>query len=257
MEINQKTKKFDLSAVRYSRIDKLKRVRVPEKLDESLAEDIGIHVGDGCLFKHKGTNPRYEFLYSGNVSEKEYMEHIIKLKEMLYNVSRIRKYVYGNEMRFTFNSLAIATFYSKVLGLPIGKKRHIDIPEIIKNSDNINIKIAFIRGLIDTDFGLILRNTRWGKYPSLVGVSISKNLIISVSKILSELRIPPCVEFDIKNYDKRTNKFYPQSRISLNGFKRVGLWLRIIRFNNKAKYKKRVGLMGFEPTTSGYPKPGV
>ena len=148
---------FDLSQIKFSKKDLVKGIKIPAELTEDLAEDIGIHVGDGSLYSHGKPYGPYEFSYSGNILEKEYMDHIVKLKKKLYNINKIRKYIYKNELRVNFNSLAIATFYSKIVGLPIGKKKDIDVPDIIKNCSDKKITAAFLRGLIDTDFGLIAR----------------------------------------------------------------------------------------------------
>ncbi len=242
MEFSQK----ELDKVQFSRKDRIKGIKIPTKLTNELAEDIGIHVGDGSLYKYNSGNLHYGFLYSGNVKEKEYIEHIIKLKKKLYDLSKIRKYMYGNELRFTFHSLALATFYSRVLGLPIGKKRFIDVPKIIKESTDEKIIASFLRGLIDTDFGLILRN-QYGKiYPSLEGTSISKDLIISVSELFSRLNIPFSLSLDIRRFDKRTKKYYIINKIMIRGYKRINKVIRKIGFSN-IKYKKRMmGLARFE-----------
>jgi hypothetical protein len=236
----------ELDKVQFSRKDEIKGIKIPTKLTKELAEDIGIHVGDGSLYKYNSGNLHYGFLYSGNVLEKEYIEYIIKLKKKLYNLSKIRKYKYGNELRFIFHSLALATFYSNVIGLPIGKKRFIDVPNVIKENTDEKIITSFLRGLIDTDFGLILRN-KYGKiYPSLEGTSISRDLIISVSELFSRLEIPFNLSLDIRRFDKRTKKYYVINKIIIQGYKRINKVIRKIGFSN-TKYKKRMmGLGRFE-----------
>lgn len=236
---------FDLSRIRFSRKDLAKGIKIPIELTEELAEDIGIHVGDGCLYRH-GENGTYEFSYSGNIAEKDYMHHIIKLKKKLYNTSKIRKYTYGNEFRVNFNSLAMATFYSTIIGLPIGKKKNIDVPNVIKNCKDKKIVAAFLRGLIDTDFCLVLRN-KYGKiYPTIQGTFASKNLVISLKKLLLKLRIKSNTELNIRTYHNKVNKYYEGHRISICGYERINHVIKKIGFNN-GKYKKKImGLARFE-----------
>ena len=232
---------FDLSQIKFSKKDLIKNIKIPLKLTEELAEDIGLHVGDGSLYSHG--KETYEFSYSGNIAEKEYMHYIIKLKKKLYNINKIRKYVYGNEFRVTFNSLAIATFYSNIIGLPIGKKNEIDVPGIIKNCKDKQIIIAFLRGLIDTDFCLAVRKRNGKYYPSLEGASASKNLIISLYKLFKKLGIESSLELDVNRFDNRVNKYYKINKIIIRKKDSLIKSLRTIKPHNK-KYQNRIKKMG-------------
>lgn len=235
--------KLDISNVRYSKRDIEKGIKIPTNLCEELAEDRGIHIGDGSLHRCNSQKSSMMFSYSGNILEKEYINHIFQLKKKLYNVNRVNQYIYGNEIRIRFHSLAIATFYSNTLGIPIGSKKDFAIPSVIENCNDKKIISAFLKGIIDTDFGLIVR-TKYGKiYPSLVGNFANINLVLSLKDLFEKLGIECFVEERVKTYHKKVNKYYIGSRINLNGYERVSKWLNLIGFNNP-KYNKKIKNMG-------------
>jgi len=233
---------FDLSRVKFSRKDLIKGIKIPTELTEELAEDIGLHTGDGTLYYHKDTKV-YEFSHSGNIAEKDYMHYVIQLKRNLYNISKIRKCTYGNEFRFSFNSLALATFYSKVIGLPVGKKKDIDVPEVIKNCDDKKIIVAFLRGLIDTDFGLIARQNNGKFHPTLEGCSISQNLILSLQKLFTKIGIETSLELDKRRFHKKAQKYYCINKIIIRKKQSLINCLRIIKPNN-GKYLAKINKVG-------------
>lgn len=246
---------FGLSRIKFSKKDLAKGIKIPIGLTEELAEDIGIHIGDGSLYRHGEDGP-YEFSYSGNIAEKEYMHHIIKLKRKLYNASKIRKYVYGNEFRVNFNSLAMATFYSNIIGLPIGKKKDIDVPDMVKNCENKKIIAAFLRGIIDTDFSLIARKKSSKGYLALEGASASKTLIVSLYKLFKKLGIKSRLELDKNQFQNKVNKFYKINKIIIGKQDSIIKCFRVIKPHNDKYLDKinKVGLWGFEPQTTACPR---
>ncbi len=208
-----------------------------------MAEDIGIHIGDGSMYFKKGKTGADAITVSSNNKEIDYLNYVLELKKKLYNLNKYRVLHRNNEINLKFHSLAISTFYNFVFELPIGSKDNVDIPPIIMQSKNKEILTSVIRGVADTDFGLIIR-TKYGKlYPSLEGKSKSKKLIISISKILDKLKIPYYLECDVENIDKRTKKTYVIHKIIINGFKRTNLFLKKIKPKN-SKYLKRIKEMG-------------
>src|SRR3989344_1805236 len=60
---------FDNSIVNFSKSDKIKNIILPEELSPELAEEIGIHLGDGCL----SLNRKY-FSVKTNKKEIDYMK---------------------------------------------------------------------------------------------------------------------------------------------------------------------------------------
>lgn len=235
--------KLDLSNVEFSLADKKKGITVPNELTEELAEDIGLHIGDGAIEIKKNRKSPISITHSSNKYEKDHLEYVITLKKKLYNICNYRIVKRNNGRGLSFCSLVISTFYASVFDIPWGKKKDLDVPYIIKNSKNKNMIISFIRGLVDTDFGLILRN-KYGKiYPSMEGASSSKKLILSLSYLFDILGIKHYTYYNEKTFDKRTNKTYTRHKIIVNGFDRVSYFLNIIKPKN-SKYIRRIKKMG-------------
>lgn len=238
---------FDLSKVRFSKADKIKNIQIPKFLTLELVEDIGIHIGDGTMYKCNSKRTSISISHSTHTTEREYLEYVLALKKSLYNLQKVRKVIYGNELRITLNSIAIATFYNSVFNLPIGKKtKTIDIPKIIKNS-NKDIIASCVRGIIDTDFSLTTK-FRYGKhYPVLEGSFASKNLILSLSKLFSKLGISYNLLLNERKFHKKTNKFHTQHSIAINGYERIKRFLEIVGFSNSSKLKKLEQIRKNEP----------
>ena len=233
--------KLDLSNVRFSKRDIEKGIRIPKYLTEELAYDLGVHIGDGSINLRKNRLNSTTITLSSNSNEIKYLKNVIKTREKLYNLNKYRIIKRNKERNLIYHSLALSTFYKSVFGIPWGKKLEIDAPEIIKNSKNLRIITSFIRGLVDTDFGVI-RRVKYGKlYISIEGSSKSKKLIKSLSLFVKKLNIEHYNSYDIKSFDKRTNKTYTRNKIILNGFKRTNLFFKTIRPLNQ-KYKKEYGL---------------
>src|SRR3989344_2253298 len=65
-------------------------INIPDKMSEDLAEEIGIHIGDGSLYSHidkKGWG-NYRYTVSGDLTNEYFYhkEHIGKLMKKLYNI---------------------------------------------------------------------------------------------------------------------------------------------------------------------------
>lgn len=228
--------KINISKVKFSNVDLLKEIKIPSELTEDLAEDIGIHVGDGSLYR-TGEFKTFEFAYSSHVNEFEYTQHIKNLKERLYNIKKFNTNIKGNERRIRFNTLAVATFYSEIIGLPMGKKNNIDVPEIIKKCGDKNILLSFLRGIIDTDFCLVFGGER--KYPILKAKFASAQLVVSLKKLFNQLGIKPWITTNVKEFDKRTNKYYYSSYIGISSKRSLLLALYLIKPRN-SKYQEKI-----------------
>jgi len=119
---------FDLREINFSGYDKKRKIKLPKELTPKLAEEIGMHIGDGTLPEKK-----YYFSLRGDIKEKDYYEsHVLPLYKKLYNLDPSlleRPPICGIE----FSSKAIYEFKNKVIGLPIGiKTNRLEIPKCIK-----------------------------------------------------------------------------------------------------------------------------
>ncbi len=105
--------------------DKNRGLRLPNTLDEKLAEDIGIHIGDGCINRN---NTGFDISYSMNaIEDLEYSRFVIKLKKYLFGIDFKVRIVKENEVRFNTYSKTLARFYNEIFGLPLGRKTNIII----------------------------------------------------------------------------------------------------------------------------------
>src|SRR3989338_9659294 len=81
--------KFDLSRINFSRKDIIRGLRLPSEMDEKLAEDIGIMVGDGCLHQTLRNNTLSSQIqcYGNAITDYHYYSLYVKdLKKHLYNL---------------------------------------------------------------------------------------------------------------------------------------------------------------------------
>lgn len=137
------------------------------KIDEELAELIGIHIGDGCI----SVNDRYSEYYLGGdlKEEKEYHDKwvgpLFNKKIMLPFFSKKVHYkehpkvgIYGFHI---FDKELVKVFNN--FGVDSGSKLNIGIPkEILINK---NLHKSFIRGLFDTDGSIWFEKNRTCKTP--------------------------------------------------------------------------------------------
>ncbi len=206
------------SDIQLSRYDLGKNINLPDKLTPELAEEIGIHYGDGFLSEN-----RHEYRLKGDKKEKEYYDLFIrKLYKNLFNLD-INLKEYETTYGFEITSKALWGFKNKVLGIPAGRKNSIALIKIIKVNDT-KILTSFIRGLFDTDGSVcfIKKYKNLGNYYPLITLTLkSKKLIFDVAEILSMLGLNPKIS--------KTKSCW---RIDLNGYKRLEVYSKLIGWNN-------------------------
>lgn len=206
-------------------------VKIP-KINELLAYETGVHIGDGNLYSKKRT---HKITYSGNLrDEKVYYENVlIPTIQELYDVIPSKYEIeHKNVILVVINSKKVAEFKMNCLDLPNGKKNQIKIPEIIKKNDRFLIKC--LRGLGDTDFSLSFKKNKKGIHcePRIELFSRSKLLILDVEWALKKFNFNPSVELDKKR------EGYIENRLRLYGNKNLQSWMKIIGFSNSFKILK-------------------
>ncbi|OGI12166.1 hypothetical protein A3K64_02425 [Candidatus Micrarchaeota archaeon RBG_16_36_9] len=198
-------------------------IRFPKILDEALAEEIGLHIGDGTLLL-----PRNYFALRGYARDEYeyYKNYISKLYKNIYNFNP-KIFTRGSICGFEKCSRAIFSFKNKIIGLPHGKKSYdVDIPEIVKKSRNEKLIAACIRGILDSD-GCIWFSKN-GKYPRIEISSKSKRLIRSIGFYLDKMGFQPNLQYD-------------DTKIVLNGEVMLNLWMEKIGTNHP-KHKLKVDI---------------
>jgi intein/homing endonuclease len=171
------------------------------KIDEDMAEILGIHIGDGCL----SVNNRYSEYYLGGdiTEEKEYHNKWVgplfnkKVMMPLFNKKVNYKEhpkvgVYG----FYIFDKKLVDFFT-AFGICTGSKINVEVPEKIRNNKKLSLR--FLRGLFDTDGNIHFDKNRSAKNPiNNVPViklgSVSKRLIDQVYEMLLAFDLHPRIK---------------------------------------------------------------
>ena len=209
---------LNLKDINYTSNDLKKKIIFPNKITSELAEEIGIHLGDGCLSKN-----RNYFSVKTNKKEDGYMRYLFQLYKKLYNLD-LKLMVLPSVVGFEIYSKALCEFKNKVLGLPYGEKIHrIKVPKSILDTKNKEVYYALLRGLFDTDgcICIVKRNNK--DYPIISLCIKSKKLILQVNDILKRLGYIP---------------FHNKQSIVLSGIVMFKKWVREIGSNNPKNIKK-------------------
>ncbi|PIN91624.1 hypothetical protein COU61_02105 [Candidatus Pacearchaeota archaeon CG10_big_fil_rev_8_21_14_0_10_35_13] len=133
----------------------LKSIKIP-KLNEKLAEFVGIYLGDGTITPYQlriAGDYRYDLPYFDYISKMIY--ELFGLRAVIQRVNNL------NTMVLTISSKNLCTYFNKELGIAYGSKiknKTVIPKEIIAKS---KLALACLRGLIDTD-GSISRRGRGG-----------------------------------------------------------------------------------------------
>lgn len=209
----------------FSRTDVFKKIRLPSEMSKELAEEIGIHIGDGCL----SFNRNYFSVKCNKKEEKYVADYMFKLYKKLYNLD-LKLMKLQSVSGFEIYSKAIFEFKHNVIGLPYGEKvEKIKIPKLLIETKNKEIYLSFIKGLFDTDGCVYLR---YKKYPVISITIKSKMLIRQLEDMFKKLGF-------ITSGNKWT--------IILNGPTMLKKWIREIGSNNPKninKLKKASSIVG-------------
>ena len=175
-------------------IFKRKPIKKP-RFSNRLAEFSGIMIGDGSITR------RQIMITVNSKDDKQYSSFIKNLIQKTFDVPvPICYYKNKSAMKLVVSRSNLVDFCNKKLGLRIGHKlrQGLDIPDWIKA--NSSFRKACLRGLVDTD-GCIFNECHKIKdkkycYPRLVFTSYSRQLCLSVMKILKELNFTPKLRVD-------------------------------------------------------------
>lgn len=228
--------KYNEIIPKFSYNDIKRELKVPKYLTKSLAEEMGIHLGDGSLgiYRNKfaiNSYLKYAYHIAGSYDDEEYFRlFVIPLMKELYNIrSHFYKSNKEKSIALSYQSKGLLYFKNSI-GLPIGKKIDINIPKLILNSE---FKLDFIRGLFDTDGCLtfLKRHKKVHYYPRIDICSQSYNLITQISKILEKEGFRFFVSY---NYISPAGNgtLCRTSRIFLNGQKNLFKWMKKIGTSN-------------------------
>lgn len=178
-------------------IFKRKPIKTPEKKNRVLAEFVGIMMGDG------GMSKRQLFITLHSVDDLPYSFFVARMIKKLFGIKAaiyVRKSSRALDLVVSRTELVD---FCKSLGLKIGDKlkQNLDIPRWIKNDKNL--LIACVRGLMDTDGGVINHCYQVkGKhycYKKLSFSSASPALLKSMYNILKKFNFSPRIDYSNKS----------------------------------------------------------
>lgn len=224
----------EFGGVTYSKGDFKRKIKIPTILTPLLAEDLGFHIGDGCMRIQKEFNcTKHSFSYHGNsLKDLDYFQNVlIPRKKELFNLDLVlKKHPKENTIYTRFYSKAIFDLFQH-FDIPAGKKSNVGVPKRIKESNN-EIKSSFLRGLADADFCVSIKNRENGIYPTIHFCSSSELLRDDVCVILEEFGIF-FTKYKGIQIDKRFKAPVTVYRLDINGCKRLKKWIKIVGFSNK------------------------
>ena len=204
-------------------------LKLPDSLTEALAEETGIHIGDGSMNLYK--KGRYgDYNYSGNAHDDfEFSLYVKKIMKQLYNLKPSYERVQKNTIMINYSRTNLILFKNK-LGLPLGKKDNISLPDWILNNNTFSN--ACIRGIFATDGYLHFQKKYREKpyYPHLKITSKSKTLIEQISFFLKKENISNCIVTGKIKLPRRPNPIY---NVFIYGKKNLKLFEEKIGFINQ------------------------
>lgn len=209
---------LDCKEIHYSPTDRKRKIIFPNKMSPELAEEIGVHLGDGCLSKS-----RNYYSVKTNKTEEDYMQYLFKLYKKLYNLD-LKIMRLPSVVGFEIYSKALCEFKNEVLYLPYGEKIHrIEVPKAILDTKNKEVYKALIRGLFDTDGCICIIKKNGKDYPMISLCIHSEKLILQVSEMLKKLGYLA---------------FHNKQSITLNGIVMFKKWEKEIGSSNSKNFDK-------------------
>ncbi|MBR9693185.1 hypothetical protein GOV07_04640 [Candidatus Woesearchaeota archaeon] len=213
-------------------------------LNEDVAEETGIHVGDGSMniYASSGNGACYT-LACHERDDREYIDSFVLplIKKIYGKTPKPRNWSEGT-YGFRFCSKEIILFKHNILGLPLGRKDNISVPKQILS--NKQLMFAFLRGLFDTDGCVPLWRTNGALYPRIQFVSISRRLTDQVAEFLRSEGFR--VTFWVHTTPKKNWK--EAYCLSINGRSMAERWMKLIGFHNP-KHLKKIALFGLKKET--------
>jgi intein/homing endonuclease len=215
------------------------KVTTPGEITEDLAEETGWHIGDGSMnFYNNQGKSKGIYQLRGHIEDdkKHYIERIKPIFDRLYktNIS-LREMPSTRVYGFQIWSNELVKF-KKNLGLPLGKKFELEIPECFLEEDQL-VK-AVIRGIFDTDGSIYLEKKNNKVYPRVYVTTISKNLADQLFELLNRFGLRTTVYSQLHNKDFNRQRAYS---IVIRGVEMLDKFMKEIAPKNEkhiAKYKK-------------------
>lgn len=226
-----------IEVILYAReVEKFENISIPKAITKKLAEETGWHIGDGSMnFYNNQGKLKGIYQLRGHIEDDKdhYLERIKPIFKELYNIDiNLREMPSTRVFGFQIWNDELVKFKVK-LGLPLGKKFNILIPNSFLENDDL--KTLVIRGIFDTDGCIYLEHKNNKLYPRLQIATISSKLAEQLHKILNELGLRAT------NYSWLANKDFNRQRaylITIRGTEMFDKFMDLIKPANPKHIKK-------------------
>ncbi len=200
-------------------------------INEELAEETGWHIGDGSMnFYHK----RGLYQLRGHMEDDRlhYIKRIKPLFEKIYGVKiNLRDMESTRVFGFQIWNNEIIDF-KKALGLPLGRKLELEIPQRFINKKEL--LIACIRGIFDTDEGIYLEKKNNKAYPRVYISTSSIKLAEQLSQLLNSIDLKATKYVSNYRYGKKLESY----KIEIRGVEMLHKFFKVIEPQNPKHLKK-------------------
>jgi len=207
------------------------KVVLPKGNTEELAEETGIHVGDGSMnfYPKRGI-----VSIAGHPTEDKgyYEDYIVPLYMKLYGIKPNLRH-WSGAYGFQVCSDVLVKF-KKGLGLPTGPKKNIEAPRWIM-SGTTSIQAAFLRGMFDTDGTFYIEKKKGAGYPRIQIRTTSAALAQDIKELMINLGLRPSLWMEKPKNSRWSNHY----AIAIRGSEQIRMWMRIVGTSNpknKGKY---------------------
>ena len=216
----------------------MKISKFPKEISEELAEEVGWHIGDGSMnFYSNIGKQKGIYQLRGHIDDdrEHYIKRIKPIFKSLYGADiSLREMPSTRVFGFQIWSDDLVKFKQE-LGLPLGFKIDIKIPQIFLSSENI--KIAVLRGIFDTDGGIYLERKNHKLYPRMEIQTISLILANQLKESFNEIGLRATMyQSDFERGNKK--KCYT---VAVRGEEMFHKFIRIVSTQNPkhmAKYNR-------------------
>ncbi|MCX6777065.1 MAG: hypothetical protein NTY73_03815 [Candidatus Micrarchaeota archaeon] len=194
-------------------------VKLPKAMSEKLAEEIGLHIGDGSMGLYQSGG-----IYSlrGNkISDRTFYEGYIKnLYKQVYKIDVVLR-EWDDVIGFQICSKPLVKYKHECFRLPMGPKGNIGIPKVIMKDEKLSV--ACIRGIFDTDGNFYLEKKKGKLYPRIHICTTSKRLANQIKRLIKLLGFSSFSMWTTKNKNWRVCY-----RMCIRGYKNCLLWYKVI-----------------------------
>ncbi|MFA7707916.1 MAG: LAGLIDADG family homing endonuclease [Candidatus Pacearchaeota archaeon] len=214
----------------------MKNILLPSSITPELAEETGWHIGDGSMNYYNNKGYRKGIYQLRGHIEDDKQHYLIRIKplfKLLYGIDiSLREMPSTRVFGFQIWNDNLVKFKEK-LGLPLGKKFDVAIPEIFLN--NNHIRIAVIRGIFDTD-GCIYLQPKYGKlYPRLEITTISLKLAEQLLDLLNKLELRTTMHKICPSQEGERLLYY---KVNIRGVEMFYKFMELIKPANPKHIKK-------------------